>query len=181
MNIYNKDIMDWDEFPTYDIIWCDPPWEQKMVNFFETMMVKKGQSKPNNTIEEIFYQLGKLAHKNKPLFIEYSLKGSDNVINIMKMNGHLFCGKIISIQENNNPYCILVFNTNDYLPNGSNQGFKIIEQTCKDFNFNVVFDPFAGIGKTAKAFLRNGKKYIGSEINTYRFNKLKEVVWHEQQ
>ena len=35
---YNKDIMDWNEFPAYDMIWCDPPWEQRMVKYFETVM-----------------------------------------------------------------------------------------------------------------------------------------------
>ena len=68
---YNRDILDWDSFPDYDIIWCDPPWEQKMVNYFETLMFKSGQIKPQNTIIDILQKLAKLSHKNKPVFIEY--------------------------------------------------------------------------------------------------------------
>ncbi len=178
---FNKDIMSWDKFPEYDIIWCDPPWENKMVKFFETMMFKSGQRKPNNSIEDIIEKLAVLAHKNKPVFIEYSLKGSDDIIAIMINAGHLFYSKVESLQENGNPYCILVFNSIDFEPDGSKQGFKIIDFTCQNFNFDIVFDPFAGIGKTAKTFIKNGKSYIGSEINTERFNKLYKVLWEEQQ
>ena len=177
---YNKDIMDWEKFPEYDVIWCDPPWEQKMVKFFETMMLKNGQQKPQNTIENIISKLADLSIKDKPIFIEYSVKGFELIIELMTLKGHRFCEKVCSFQENGNPYLILVFNSEEYSPDGTKKGFEIINQTCKDLSFKVVFDPFAGIGKTAKAFVKNGKTYIGSEINKERFNKLKKVLWQEQ-
>jgi hypothetical protein len=180
-NVFNKDIMEWDIFPEYDIIWCDPPWQQKMVNYFETMMVKTSQKKPNNTIVEIIGKLASLSSRNKPIFIEYSIKGSDEVVAIMALQGHFFNGIVETTQENGNPYYILVFNSTGFKPNGKKKGFKIIEDTCENLNFTTVFDPFAGIGKTAKVFIKKGKSYIGSEINTERFNKLKKVVWPEQQ
>lgn len=177
---FNKDIMDWEKLPEYDIIWCDPPWEQKMVKFFETMMFKSGQKKPLNTIENIILKLAILSKKNKPIFIEYSIKGYELIVTIMTQNGHIFCEKVCSFQENGNPYLVLVFNSENYSPDGSKKGFEIINQTCKDLSFDVVFDPFAGIGKTAKSFLKNNKTYIGSEINKDRFEKLKKVLWQEQ-
>ena len=172
--------MEWEIFPEYDIIWTDPPWEQKMVNFFETMMFKTGQPKPMNSSDGIIKQLAMLAHLNRPVFIEYSLNGSETVIEIMVKAGHLFCNKVLSTQENGKPYCILVFNSIDFEPDGQKQGFKIIDFTCEHLNFNTVFDPFAGIGKTAKSFIKHGKTYIGSEINTARFDKLKNIIWPEQ-
>lgn len=172
--------MDWTEFPKYDIIWCDPPWEQKMVNYFETMMFKSGQEKPKNTIENIISKLAELSNTDKPVFIEYSIKGFELIVDIMIGYGHNFCEKVYSIQENGNPYFILVFNSENYSPDGSKKGFEIINQTCKDLDFKTVFDPFAGIGKTAKYFIKNDKIYIGSEINKERFNKLKRVTWPEQ-
>lgn len=180
MEVYNKDIMSWDKFPEYDIIWCDPPWEQKMVKYFETMMFKNGQEKPNNTIEKIIKRLAFLSSIDKPIFIEYSIKGFELIVDIMSEYGHNFCENVYSIQENGNPYFILVFNSENYSPYGSKKGFEIINQTCKDLNFKTVFDPFAGIGKTAKHFIKNDKIYIGSEINKERFNKLKKVIWQER-
>lgn len=178
---YNKDIMSWKRFPEYDIIWCDPPWEQKMVNYFETLMAKDGFRKPNNTIFCMMEKLALLSNIKKPIFIEYSIKGSDLIIEIMCKYGHVFYKKVFSVQENGKKYLILVFNTDGYSPNGTNTGFKIIDSLCMEISFNVVFDPFAGIGKTAKSFIRNNKVYIGSEINPTRFNKLQRVLWDEQQ
>lgn len=171
--------MDFNEFPEYDIIWCDPPWEQKMVSYFETLMFKNGYKKPHNTIEKIIGQLALLANKHKPVFIEYSIKGFELIVDIMTKQGHSFCNNVYSLQENGNPYFILVFNCEHYSPNGSKQGFNIIDSLCKEFAFNIVFDPFAGIGKIANRFLKNGKNYIGSEINPLRFNKLQKV-WQER-
>lgn len=178
---YNKDIMSWKIFPEYDIIWCDPPWEQKMVKYFETLMVKDGLQKPNNTIFCMIEKLAQLSNKKKPIFIEYSIKGSDLIIEIMCKYGHVFYNKVLSTQENGKRYLILVFNSDGYCPDGNNKGYKIINSLCIDISFKVVFDPFAGIGKTAVSFIRNDKIYIGSEINPIRFNKLQKVLWDEQQ
>lgn len=180
MNVYNKDIMSYDKFPDYDIIWCDPPWEDKMVKFFETMMVKNGYKRPGNNITDIITKLSELSDINKPVFIEYSIKGSELVIDIMRKNGHYFNEQIASTQSNGKPYLILVFNT-DFKVNGKCIGFDIIDDICTRLDFQTVLDPFAGIGKTASRFLKHNKNYIGSEINPYRFEKLKQIVWQEQQ
>jgi hypothetical protein len=179
--VFCKDILDWDKFPEYDIIWCDPPWEQKMVNYFETIMYKSGYKKPNNTIHKIITHLAKLCYVHKPIFIEYSINGHLEVLNIMIEHGHNHNATIYSNQENGKPYLILVFNYLGVLPDGNMQGFKIIDSICSVLNFNTIFDPFAGLGKTAKRFISNNKNYIGSEINPQRFNQLKKIVWHAQQ
>ena len=98
----------------------------------------------------------------------------------MQASGHVLNNITNSTQENNMPYCILSFNTTHCL-DGSKRGFSVIESVCKSLAFNVVFDPFAGVGKTAKSFIKNGKTYIGSEINVLRFNKLSKAIWHAQQ
>jgi hypothetical protein len=179
--IFCKDIMDWKIFPEYDIIWCDPPWEQKMVNYFETMLHKSGYQKPNHTIHQIISQFAKLSCINKPVFIEYSVKGYLLVLDIMIKHGHVHTSTIHSKQENGNPYVIIVFNYLGRMPNGNMQGFKIIDSLCTILSFTTIFDPFAGLGKTAKRFIKNQKNYIGSEINPQRFNQLKKIVWGEQQ
>jgi hypothetical protein len=37
---YNKNILDWDVLPQYDLIWTDPPWQDRMVNWFQNKMEK---------------------------------------------------------------------------------------------------------------------------------------------
>lgn len=178
---YCKDIMHWEEFPKYDIIWCDPPWGQSMVKYFETLMAKEYLIRPNHTIEDIIDKLASLAIIGKPVFIEYSIKDHDMIVLTMKKYGHIFDGITYTTQENGKPYCILCFNTYGYFPLGKYKGFEIINHVCDTFRFNSVFDPFAGIGKTAKYFIKNGKQYIGSEINPSRFKKLQKILWDAQQ
>ena len=77
---YNKDIMDWNEFPAYDMIWCDPPWEQRMVKYFETVMKRDSGREASNTITNIINKLGSLASTEKLIVVEYGIKGHELVI-----------------------------------------------------------------------------------------------------
>ena len=56
------------------------------------------------------------------------------------------------------------------------EGFDLIKQTVTSLNAQVVFDPFAGIGNTAKAVRSVGAKYVGSEINPARYKQLIKVL-----
>ena len=46
----------------------------------------------------------------------------------------------------------------------------------RDIKPNIVFDPFAGIGYTARFVLKAGSSYVGAEMNYARYLRLKEVL-----
>tara|TARA_R110001632_G_scaffold144170_1_gene260399 strand:+ start:129 stop:656 length:528 start_codon:yes stop_codon:yes gene_type:complete len=171
---YNKDIMDWDQFPDYDMIWCDPPWEQKMVKYFETVMRRDAGVEAQNTIINILHKLGSLASTEKPLVIEYSEKGHELVVETMKICGHKFVSKHIRTYDKR-PFLVLIFNEDINLYDTKNESELITKTLLGLEDVKTVFDPFAGIGFTAKAVRKAGKKYIGSEINPARFAKLIKV------
>lgn len=172
---YNHDIMEWVQFPKYDIIYTDPPWEQKMVNYFQTVMKRDSGRTAYHSIEELIGQLALLADKQKPVYIEYSVEGWELVLKIMVDAGHTCRGVFNAMQSNNMPYKILFFNTN-VPPVTINKGFKVIADTLSHYYRGLtVFDPFAGIGKIAKTVRIIGDIYIGSEINPARFKKLCEA------
>ena len=56
-----------------------------------------------------------------------------------------------------------------------NEAELITKTLYKLDDIEIVFDPFAGIGFTAKAVKKAGKIYIGSEINPARFKKLQKA------
>lgn len=170
---YNKDIMNWTKFPPYDILWCDPPWEQGLVKWFQNKMKKDGHTPPDNTIEAILDQLGKLADTSKMLVIEYSEKGSELVIETMKKHGHDFYGMSEHLQTNGNPYVVMEFNGSLELTQ-QYKGFSLIRDYLSDKEPLTIFDPFAGIGASARAVkqVRGGHTYIGSELNPARFERL---------
>jgi hypothetical protein len=166
----HKDIMDWNEFPSYDVIWTDPPWGQRMVNWFQTKLYKDTGVRVSRTIGEILSQLGRLSDNSKPLHVEYSVKGHQEVIRAMESHGHKLSYINELIQTNGRPYVLLSFNTQT--PPSTDRGFEAVKNTLLRYpSTGVVFDPFAGIGKTKKAVNAAGWTYIGGEINIQRLNK----------
>lgn len=171
---FNKDIMDWHEFPKYyDIIWTDPPWGEGMVKLFQTMLKKDTGAIVSHGIHDILQQLFSLSDREKPLVVEYGVKGFDKVIEIAEVLGHKLISTNYRMQSMGRPFVILVFNRDVVISN--DDGAKIITNTLKGTDFEVVFDPFAGVGFTAKAVIKAGKIYVGSELNPKRFRKLLEI------
>jgi len=171
---YNKDIMDWTEFPAYDMIWCDPPWEQRMVKYFETVMKRDSGVEASNTITKILEKLASLSSTDKLIVIEYSIKGHEYVLEIMEKFGHKFISKHIRTYDKR-PFLVLVFNREIEMYKTQNEAELITKTLYKLDDIEIVFDPFAGIGFTAKAVKKAGKIYIGSEINPARFKKLQKA------
>lgn len=166
--------MEWTEFPAYDMIWTDPPWEQKMVNFFQTIMKRDSGKEAKNTITAIITQLAMLSDNKKLMVVEYSITGHELVVDVMEKYGHTFKAKHQRTYDKR-PFLVLIFNQDIDLFDTKNESELITKTLDKLENINVVFDPFAGIGFTAKAVRKAGKKYIGSEINPHRFKRLEAI------
>jgi hypothetical protein len=170
-NLSNKDIMDYSEFPEYDILYTDPPWENRMVKVFQTMLKKDTGIVKNHDIVGILNQLARLSNTNKPVVIEYSQKGVELVIQIMAQHGHKYLKTYHCVQKNKMPFVILTFNI-DVPIDTTVTGYNIVTQMLLKTDYKVVFDPFAGIGQTKKAVNMAGKSYIGSELNPKRYAQL---------
>ena len=162
-----SDIMKIDSFPDYDIVYCDPPWEQRMVKFFQTTMRKQTGKVADNTIEGILSKLGQLCLTDKPVFVEYSVKGSDRVVSIMEAAGHKHFRTVAGFQTNKSPFAIISFNTDVDIGDGV-VGWDGVRRAVELTGAKVVVDPFAGIGQSAKAFVEAGVTYHGYELNPAR-------------
>lgn len=171
---YNKDIMDWNEFPLYDIVWTDPPWEDRMVKWFQGKMKKETGLEVQNTLTQIITKLATLSKTDKPIVIEYSIKGHEYIVDVMQSKGHVLKSKNVRLQSMGREFILLVFNADIEIPN--QKGFAIIEEFFTKNKYGIVFDPFAGIGATAKSVLKTGTNYIGSELNPARYNRLKNIL-----
>jgi len=162
--------MDLEGFPQYDILYCDPPWEQRMVNWFDKLLEKDTGIVKKHNINDLLIQLAKLSDKNKPLFVEYGLNGFERVERIFKENGHTHNQTITQTQTNGRHFKIISFNTSVKLPCGL-KGFDTVKHAVRLTKAKIVFDPFCGLGKTRKAVEKEGASYIGYEINPKRLKK----------
>jgi hypothetical protein len=172
---HNKNIMEWSEFPPYDLLYTDPPWGTRLVKWFNSLYAKDTGQTANNTFNDIYNQLAIRARTDKPLIIEYQVKEWEAVMNIMIRAGHVFTGKHERLQSMGRPFVILAFNANAIFGENT-KGFNLVTEAVKQFDAKVVFDPFAGIGQTAKAVIESGATYIGSEYNPKRYAKFKTVI-----
>ena len=170
----NLDIMQIMDVPEYDILYTDPPWGNRMVKFFETMERKMTGNSHNNNLMLIIRKLGKIADPTKPLIVEYSVAGWQEIVEWLKDEGHSFYKKFDATQSMNRPYVLLVFNANFEIDT-TLKGFKVVTDTVTRLGAKRVFDPFGGIGLTAKAVHRAGAEYYGNEINSERYKRLNDV------
>ena len=170
----NLDIMQIESAPDYDLLYTDPPWGNRMVKFFETMERKATGKSHNNSLQLVIEKLGDLADPNKPLIIEYGIKGWEEIIPWLEAKGHRLYKKFEAIQSMKRPFVVLVFNT-QFDINTQLVGFNIVTDTVLRTGAKKVFDPFGGIGQTARAVHKAGADYYGNEMNPERFRRLKQV------
>lgn len=160
-----------------DLVWTDPPWENRMVKFFETAYLKDNiLEKPGHDINDLLEALFYLIPKKVPAYVEYSVKGHSRVAEIGQAYGHDYTGITTSRQTNGNEYVILHFNTDEIIPEEL-VGWQPLLHALTFCKPKMVFDPFAGIGQTAEHVLKySNASYIGSELNPKRYQKLAEVI-----
>lgn len=171
-----KDVLDWDAFPDYGMMWTDPPWETRMLRWFDTLQTKQTGSAPGHSLNEIIEHLARLAHYDKPTFVEYGMKGWQNIDVIMQTAGHKLGNVTEGVQSNGRPFMILSYNTDYRFPSTPMKGGQYIVAAVKALNPGVVFDPFAGIGFTYSYVKKAGADYIGSEINPARYERLAKAI-----
>ena len=172
-----KSILEYDEFPNYDILYCDPPWEERMTKWFRTKMKKDVGDAPMFSFNDIIHHLGKLAYTHKPFYIEYDKNNYQKIIDIMVSHGHNFADITQFPLYSKSQQVIISFNT-EIIPikNMTTAKDSTIEMLKRHGNGLIVFDPFAGIGYTAKIINQSGNYYYGSELNPTRYRKLKMVI-----
>ena len=115
--------------------------------------------------------MGKLAATNRPAFIEYSIKGTERLIDIFESYGHEHNSTTIARYDGGKPFHIITFNTEIKIP--TDIGMEDLVMHCvKETNAKLVFDSFAGIGFTCKWVKKAGADYIGYELNPKRYERM---------
>jgi len=153
-----------------DLTYTDPPWEQRMVKSFETMAHKQsGLSKPGNQIEAILRRLFLLSPTGAPVFVEYGRQGWERVCSAARGTGRTFAFKTELPQTNGKPYLIWAFDTNmPPVPDYSGDAWAVLDAAAVFHRPRLVFEPFVGLGKTARRWKAHGASVRGAELNPER-------------
>tara|TARA_Y100001937_G_scaffold58992_1_gene80951 strand:- start:4555 stop:5091 length:537 start_codon:yes stop_codon:yes gene_type:complete len=172
-----KDIMDLpDNFAEgCDLVYTDPPWEPRMLKWFETLMRKNGYTAPSNDIDAIITRLFQLAPRDIPIFIAYAIEGYERVISIAQGDGRKFIRSIQGIQTTKNPLLILQFDSDMPKPRHIPKRFETLQMAIDWHCPKKIFDPFAGMGRLIQVMKKNGCDVIANEINPERARKIKLI------
>jgi hypothetical protein len=168
-------VSDWPAFPVYDICFTDPPWNAGIMRRFQRLAVEQGGSTSNDTLGQALGSLFRKAWVNRPLFVAYGMTAKALPMRLARENGHRLDAVSVCVQTNGKPFVILNFNTPRYTVPDGLRGYETIAHAVRAFVTPVVFDPFAGIGRSAAAVLGAGGSYIGGEMNAARYRKLEDV------
>jgi len=156
-----------------DLVFTDPPWEERMAKWFGTASRKAGGPSQSGSIDEILEKMFSLSPSDVPVFVEYGIKGYERVINIGKSQGYEFVTAFKAIQTTKYPYMIIQFNS-DMPSIDRPSGFDVLRSALKYHKPQKVFEPFAGLGKHAEIIRQSGADVVCCELNPARGQKAKE-------
>lgn len=159
-----------------DLVYTDPPWEDRMVSWFGTASAKAGGPRQSANINQILERFFDLCPSDVPVFVEYGVVGYEKVISRGISAGYNLCRIIEGIQTTRNPYVILQFNSD--LPASASKpvGFEILDQVLWHHKPKHIFEPFAGLGKHAARMVRFGASVSMCELNPARAERAKRKL-----
>lgn len=174
IRVETKDIMDLpnDFASECDLAYTDPPWEPRMVKWFETLMRKSGHHPPSNDIDKILQRLFSLTPKGIPMFICYGSLGYERVISIAAEDGRKFVQKIEEVQTTNHSCWVLQFDSDMPMPEKACKPFESLQRVIDWHRPSTIFEPFAGLGKLVKVMAKNGCNVVANEMNPERARKI---------
>lgn len=186
-----------------DILYCDPPWGDGMIKFFNTLRKKQtntySENLPHNKMFLQRLAVLTLESKAKFICIENGNKWSLETEEIFKSNGffhvatingyydkpkksmkvHLFLN-LEQLEDKSNEFIKSI--KEKFIKNCTDKsGFELVESVffaCMGTNLKekTVFDLCCGFGMTAKIAKKHGMNFIGNEVNQKRLDKTIKVL-----
>lgn len=186
-----------------DILYCDPPWGDGMIKFFNTLRKKQTNTFSENLPENKIF-LNRLAvltlqSKAKFICIENGNKWSFETEETFKVNGFFHVATINGYYDKpKKPMKVHLFLNLDQIENKNKEyieelknkfitsatdksGFELVESvffSCLGNNLKdkTVFDLCCGFGLTAKIAKKHGMNFVGNEVNQKRLDKTIKVL-----
>jgi len=169
-----------------DIFYCDPPWGQGNIGYWQTIN-KRHTGEPTKDIkyEDFINQIFAVASKyaKNIILIEYGIRWRKDIIDMGKKYGLIHIG-IADLQYRSGsrflPSDLHVFAKTKvnipqiYFDNLKNtSGMATLENAVLPLAVKggIILDPCCGMGYTAKAGVKAGMTFYGNELNGKRLQK----------
>ena len=153
-----------------DLIFSDPPCSKANINSFYSKAEKEQRHDSYEPFHKRFWEvIDEIAPKTVFLEVFKSNKASF-VAECQKRYRNI---NIFDSMYYNNPKnkCWIIQASNDKLQDIDIQGIdeeKAIEKICRESEYSCIGDPCMGKGLIAFYASKNGRKFVGTELNKYR-------------
>lgn len=168
-----------------DVIFCDPPCSKVNINSFYTKADRTDYQEDYTPFAERFFEcIDEI--KPKQLFVEVFKSNYDYFLNEMKKRyKHIYvCNS--KYYNNNKNKCWIFHGTNDVADMELLKVCefmdeeKIIEWICANVQFECIGDLCMGRGLVGWNAYRNGKKFVGTELNKKRLAVLVDKIYQAE-
>ena len=174
-----------------DLFYCDPPWGDGNIKYWETMNFKMNNEIIDHVNIDTFLQslFGIIIKYTKNIsFLEYGLKYKDLIISYIEKNNLILNGIVSPYYKSNNKlfkYNLYLISKskipiiNSYLENLSKlQGYNLVIAAINPYvvEGGILLDPCYGLGNTARAAKFFKMKFYGNEINKSRLAKTIKIL-----
>lgn len=156
-----------------DVVFSDPPYNKSALSSYYTKAELKGQGP--DTFDEFFNRFFECVEEINPklLIVEVGLNQTEMYLeklhskyaNVKSISSHYY--------GNKKNKCNILFASNEKLPalvetlEGLDEE-KVIELICRYLQFECIGDLCMGKGLVAYYANKNGKSFVGTELNKYR-------------
>lgn len=154
-------------------MYTDPPWGPGMMKYFRTLN--------SEVSREDQLDWGKLLRKlkeladvfvNGPVFIEMGIRFREDVEEVFGKPRAVYFPKYGKDLTN----LLMVYGTHPIVSLDGAKGVSLVYGALKDLRPRSVFDPFIGLGITARACKRLGAVCIGAELNQKRLAETAKIL-----
>ena len=155
-----------------DFVISDPPYNKSALSGFYT---KAGISEKPESFDSLVKRFFEVIDEINPKMICLEV-GIPQTEMFLKYVNERFKENIIVesyYYGNKRNKCNMIFASNVGIPDSMKcvpffDEEKFIKYLCKNIDFECVADPFMGLGLVAFYANKNGKRFVGTELNKYR-------------
>lgn len=162
-----------------DVLFVDPPWNQGNMTSFYTKADMVNPFKYDSFYSRLFECIKAISPRI--CFVEVGKQFlADFIFEMRKIYKHVIFYNS-TYYHNKNNLCYVIQGANKY-KNHKLDGMDeedIIEWICKNIDYDVIGDLCMGQGLVGLNAHKNGKKFVGTELNHKRLSVLLERIYNQ--
>lgn len=194
--VSNLDLMEFGSLPDgekADIFYCDPPWGEGMIKFFQTLNNKMNSLNEDKktTLSDFILKLFQVAKDNSKgvIIIENGLRWKDLIKETGIRAGLHYLGTADTVYKSGSkflPMNLHVFHkqnvpilSQDYFDSlKGTYAMDTIRAACKPYHTQdgIIFDPCCGMGYVARYAVESGMRFRGNEINKTKLEMTTKII-----